>query len=335
MGTVKRGRIWDATAGDPPPSATDALRLATASRHRPTVVNGPSLVGFGLLGAILVILIALASRPSAATHGTINHTPAAAWTIVLTVLLLVGIVDLILLAVIIYAFLPERRRKGSYEWEHWISQLPRVHWIWKLLVVTLPFLLAAGLVVLAAVVSHGPVLHSQPGTPLPLGTIGSRHHAPHPGQPGTDLGSPGVDWIEFAAAALLALTALSIVVWSTRASPLSRREKPRLARDLAAALEDSLEDVRSEVEPRRAVIAAYAKMERILAAHGSPRYEFEAPLEYLARVFRGLKTDVEALRALTDLFELAKFSHHEVSLAMKERAISALTMVRDALRGAA
>ena len=49
-------------------------------------------------------------------------------------------------------------------------------------------------------------------------------------------------------------------------------------------LTETLDDLRSEPDPRKAVIGAYAKMERTLAARGLPRHESEAPEEYLARI---------------------------------------------------
>jgi Domain of unknown function (DUF4129) len=73
----------------------------------------------------------------------------------------------------------------------------------------------------------------------------------------------------------------------------------------------------------------------VLAIHGLPRAPHEAPLEYLARVLRELNVRAEAAHALTELFERAKFSQHEIDVAMKEEAISALARVRDDLEAAA
>ena len=105
-----------------------------------------------------------------------------------------------------------------------------------------------------------------------------------------------------------------------------------LAAELAVDLDEALDDLRSERDARRAVIAAYARMERTLAAHGVPRRSSETPLEYLSRVLRELRVRPAALLALTELFETAKFSRREIDLAMKEEAISAFESVRDDLR---
>ena len=80
------------------------------------------------------------------------------------------------------------------------------------------------------------------------------------------------------------------------------------------------------------MIAAYARMEQTLDRYGFARLRAEAPLEYLGRVLRELKVRSGAVLALTELFERAKFSRHEIDSEMKEEAIGALIAVRDDLR---
>jgi hypothetical protein len=109
-------------------------------------------------------------------------------------------------------------------------------------------------------------------------------------------------------------------------------EQPGLEADMVSAIETTIEDLRSEQDPRRAVIAAYALMERTLARHGFARHRSEAPLEYLATILRGLRVRESAVRTLTTLFQYAKFSRHEISPAMKEEAIDALLAIRDDLQ---
>jgi hypothetical protein len=120
-----------------------------------------------------------------------------------------------------------------------------------------------------------------------------------------------------------------------RRRPGSRQERRDVAEELAAALEITLDDLRAERDARRAVIAAYARMERILGAHGVARRPSEAPLEYLARVLRGLAVGAGSTLDLAALFERAKFSPHAVDAEMKDDAIAALASVRDDLRAAA
>jgi Domain of unknown function (DUF4129) len=110
-----------------------------------------------------------------------------------------------------------------------------------------------------------------------------------------------------------------------------------LADELAALLDDTLDDLRAEPDPRRAVIAAYARMERALSAYGLPRHPFEAPLEFLERASSELgerhPAGLRLVFELTHLFERAKFSHHAVDEEMKTDAIASLEGLRDELRG--
>ena len=101
-----------------------------------------------------------------------------------------------------------------------------------------------------------------------------------------------------------------------------------LAAALDEVLADSLDDLRAEPDPRRAVIRAYARMERTFAAYGVARDEAEAPLEYMSRALDRLSVSAYSVRRLTQLFSRAKFSPHEVDTPMKDQAIEALAGLR-------
>jgi hypothetical protein len=113
-----------------------------------------------------------------------------------------------------------------------------------------------------------------------------------------------------------------------RPRPTEDANDDTLEADIVSALELTIEDLRSERDARKAVIAAYAQMERTLMLHGLPRRRAETPLEYLGRVLSALHVRDASVRALTELFEYAKFSPHEIDAAMKERAIDAVLAVR-------
>ena len=117
-----------------------------------------------------------------------------------------------------------------------------------------------------------------------------------------------------------------------RSRPKRTRDHAAIALELSNVLDETLDDLRAERHARRAVVAAYARMERALAWFGLPRSSFEAPLEYLARVLAELHASAEAVTRLTALFERAKFSRHEIGPELKEEAIEALVTVRDELR---
>lgn len=112
------------------------------------------------------------------------------------------------------------------------------------------------------------------------------------------------------------------------------RRRRELLRDapiveaLSDVLAETLDDLRGERDPRQAVIRAYSRMERTLAARGLPRHETEAPLEYLGRVLDAVQASAHSVRRLTQLFQRARFSKHEIDPGMKEDAIEALSGLR-------
>ncbi|MGZ8782657.1 MAG: DUF4129 domain-containing protein [Gaiellaceae bacterium] len=153
--------------------------------------------------------------------------------------------------------------------------------------------------------------------------------------PATTAYEADISWIPVLAT--IGLIVLAVAAWwfSGRARKRARGElHPELATAVAHAVDESLDDLRAEPDPRKAVIAAYARLESVLAAHGLPRKPAEAPLEYLGRMLAELSVRDEAARALTELFERAKFSQHAVGQEMKDDAIEALETVRDDLAAA-
>lgn len=139
---------------------------------------------------------------------------------------------------------------------------------------------------------------------------------------------------------LLGLTALALAAltawWlSARGRRGLREPFPATPREaLADVLAATLDDLRAERDPRRAVIGAYARMERSLAAAGLPRRRAEAPEEYLRRILSEAAVSQRAAARLTALFARARFSRHVVPPETKEEAIAALEQVQRELAAA-
>ena len=95
-----------------------------------------------------------------------------------------------------------------------------------------------------------------------------------------------------------------------------------------AAVDAALDALGTEVDPRRAVIAAYAAMERLLGAAGSPRRPADAPTEHLERSLVLLGAGRSAARRLVELFQRARFSLQEIDEPVRQAAFEALAAVR-------
>lgn len=143
----------------------------------------------------------------------------------------------------------------------------------------------------------------------------------------------GTDWLALAIAVALAAAAV-FAAWRALRTRPPRRRGTALA-GLEALLDDAIDDVLAEGDPRRAVIAAWARLERVLARHGLPRRPAEAPFEFAYRARNQLGLEPVALDRIADLYEWARFSVNEVTPAMREDALRRLMDVRDGLRLAA
>jgi hypothetical protein len=154
-----------------------------------------------------------------------------------------------------------------------------------------------------------------------------------------DNGATGYDpefavWPVVAVLALLAVAGAA--VWLSARGRRSALDPTTAtpAEALADVLGETLDDLRTERDPRRAVIAAYARMERSLAAAGLPRREAEAPEEYVGRVLDDVELSPHAAGRLTALFAWARFSVHDVRPEMKDEAIETLEQVQRELAAA-
>lgn len=163
------------------------------------------------------------------------------------------------------------------------------------------------------------------------------------GKPGQSNGDPAAVEPHFEYMVLwVALAVIAVgggwlyYAWRTRkkrtAVPLELEQT--VAEDFAASIGDAIGDLESEPDARRAVIAAYARMETVLARNGLRRRPSETSVEYLRRILLGLTARGDSVRRLTELFEQAKFSRHSIDAAMKQDAIDALREIRDDLQGA-
>jgi hypothetical protein len=266
--------------------------------------------------AVLLAAVALASRPETGTG--LPPLGAEPLRVVLDAAVYLVLAAAVLsLAVIVWALwpragealpaLPPRRRHSALAMAVGTA----------LAVVLVTWLRRRGLVV--------PWLDQAASMPAPAAG------APPSASPVPAPAAGGVDWIAIAIVLGLVLAAAALAWRALR--PSRPRPGSAAAVGLRAVLDDAIEDVLGEADPRRAVIAAWARLERVLARGGLPRRDSEAPLEYAERAGAELEVGV-SLERLADLFEWARFSRHEVTPAMREEALAGLRAVRDGLRRA-
>jgi Domain of unknown function (DUF4129) len=275
------------------------------------------LAGLAVVG--LLALVALGSRgahPGAHFQAHQRQVPAQVGNDLLTaVVIAYGVGVLVLIAVFVMF---------RHKWED-----PQSRWL-RDLVVTL---LVCGLVTLIGykLLHHHGILRllhlNQHGGAAagPARTSQTLPQLPAPKQPAR------FDWGFAALLAGLGLLAAAFFFVRGRRGSSGPPAEPLVEEELGTAVSESIDDLRRESDPRKAVIAAYARMEGVLRRHGRARRAAEAPYEYLERVLVDLRIRPAAVKELTELFERAKFSVHRIDGGMKARAIDALVAVREDL----
>jgi hypothetical protein len=171
----------------------------------------------------------------------------------------------------------------------------------------------------------------------PVDEIGERafpNQPPPEATPGAEVTDyePAFAWLPVAIVVALVVLGIAALLVAEQRRRGPGRPTEDLAERIADVLDDTLDDLRAETDARRAIVAAYARLERVLAAHGVPRDPALTPEEYVGTVLGGLAVEERAVRRLTALFAEAKFSQHEIDAGMKDEAIDALVTVRDDLR---
>jgi Domain of unknown function (DUF4129) len=297
--------------GDRPHRPTHRIR-------RPIPWAGALVTFVGLTAAIAVA--AMAARAPLADSTPTNAASAGAPVTALFILLVgAGIVAVGFLAMLLW---PGRRRKHDDELEP-IGEPLQVHWLWKVLACLVPLVLGAALV--AAAVIGARTRHPVPR--LVLGGSGARlptsSHGASAGASGFVLAS----WLPWTVLGILVLAiATGVILVLRRRPPIAAAPSQETAAH--AAVQEAIRTLETPSDPRQAVIAAYASMQRTLAANGVARSPAEAPREYLRRVLTANGATEHAARTLTDLFEEARFSRHPIPERARGLALAALTSMR-------
>ncbi len=135
---------------------------------------------------------------------------------------------------------------------------------------------------------------------------------------------------------LIVCVVLVVAAAILAAIPLRRRVSlttPATAapESVGVILDEGLDALLAEADPRRAVIAAYVAMERAMARQGWARRPAEAPTEFLGRVLGVAPERAPDLTRLVGLYQIARFSEHAVTSDMREEAIESVKRLRDDL----
>ena len=252
------------------------------------------------LGALLAVVAAASAVSTPAPEGGGLGLPEWVVTYAYAVLVLVGLAGIPTLVLLGIRELPEARRTGK---QRWLS----------------PLVLAALVVVAVAISSRSDGRLSE---------ILSRLRVAEPTTAEADAARPPEPaWLPVLVASAIAVGGVVV---------LGRRSRPRrqgLGDRLEAALAQPLADLRDEPDVRRAIVAAFARLELALEAAGAPRDARRGAARVRRAACSASSTSrPQPLAGLASLFEQAKFSLHALDEGDREAAIGALEAVREALR---
>jgi Domain of unknown function (DUF4129) len=110
---------------------------------------------------------------------------------------------------------------------------------------------------------------------------------------------------------------------------LSRRRGVAAASGALPA--DDAGDLRAEPDPRRAILRAYGRFERVMAAARFPRPPWQTPTEFMRTVLSRAPVPITPVTRLTTLFELARFSDRPLGVDARDAACDCVDAITQAL----
>jgi hypothetical protein len=146
---------------------------------------------------------------------------------------------------------------------------------------------------------------------------------------------PLVTWTFGVLALVAGVGALALALWVALSDRLAEwwagPEGEWTPPPLAEVVAESLEDLRTEPDPRRAINRCYARFERVAADSGLARKPWLTPMEFLREALERLPIPRAAAGVLTGLFELARFSDRALGSRERGQALDALDEIKTAI----
>jgi hypothetical protein len=272
------------------------------------------------LGAAAVVLLAfagIASHGRPLAGGGRGSGPTATFFDYVATTLVLGAI--VILAIVGYAVLGRRITGRSPRRGRWY-------------LVSMMLSMAAALAIVTVIVHTGFVKRVQEAIGLqPVRQGGAGAAAPPQRTTPRNVRNPHLRWDEIGIFAVLIAGTMVVLMARRQTKRVSRPWRIGRNEEVSLAIDESIDDLRNDPNLRRAIVAAYARMESALGRAGLPRHPAEAPFEYVERALVSLDTSAASVHRLTALFESAKFSQHEPEPAMRDEAVDALMAVRDEL----
>jgi hypothetical protein len=289
------------------------------ARHEPRRRAGPIGLAVAALSLVVVAAVAVLAGGSRGDDARFGVPEVANDTLLDVAFAAAIIYGLVLMALLGKALFNERAGEET-------GRAPR--WLFMII----------GMAQMGAVMWFA--FQGRPPTTVELDPIDIDLSVPETVTPSTPVvpADPPSAWV-WLVAVLLVAAAAGIVWWTWRGvrrpapDVLDAEERLRQEqRSVADLLDEAIDDLRRHPDPRIAVIAAFARFEAGLAVVGIRREVADTPLGYLQRVLDHVEVSAPAVARLTEAYEEAKYSQHEITRRTQLAAVDALVEVRDELR---
>ena len=111
---------------------------------------------------------------------------------------------------------------------------------------------------------------------------------------------------------------------------LRNRQKQQEVSSLQEIAKDTIQHLQRNDDDKESVIKCYKQMCDWLNKKGIKKDSYQTPREFAIAIRNYLKIKPENLYALTQIFEKARYSNHEISSIEKEAAIESLNEIVNA-----
>ena len=283
------------------------------------MARASAMVGLGLLLALAATIAPLPPPADVPGASLTVRVPALVQTIVLALLALSALLLLFLQRPRrpVEGAVPLRARRRPATWTAFVSLIP---------------FLALLAIAWYYVAHHGPGEDTHGIERAITAIVGLMDLLAFARKPPTSITLVDATVAALVLAFALALFALLLLV--TFAARLEAWWAARAVRDTTRPPDEpivTLGDPRLESDPRRAVILAWAQVERALAVARAPRAPWQTPAELTRAALARLPLPEGPVRRLTGLFEVARFSNRPLSAEARAAACACLDEITAAL----
>ncbi|NPA75196.1 MAG: DUF4129 domain-containing protein [Euryarchaeota archaeon] len=111
-----------------------------------------------------------------------------------------------------------------------------------------------------------------------------------------------------------------------------KKEKEETPENISKYVERAISTIKIGGDVRGAILRAYKEMEHMMRARGVVDKEYFTPREFKDFALNKLKLSSEPVNVLVRLFEVARYSNHEMEESQRTAALKALEEIRDELQ---